>query len=217
MKKTLLFFAIMFFANCLQSCTSENDATEIPNPVKLELKGLNDFSRNFVLEMYNNTYQSGSYDTEKEKEILIKCAYNSVGIDVAPAFNNPITRSSINDCLENYRDEFSEQQYAIIKELTMLENPTIEDIISLKKKAYQLKETEQDKILFIFNAIESVATGFENGLLNTPQTRGHALGCNLATGAVGACAGFLAGCMGGPVAAYLVSWSVSAVLSTYAC
>lgn len=220
MKKTLLFLAIMSAACFLNSCTSENDATETPSVVTSQskkLKELNDFSHNFVLEMHNNVFQNGNYDIEKEKEILVKCAYNSTRIDVTSAFNNAITRSENNNCLEIHRAELSEQQYAIIKELTMLEKPTIVDIINLKKKVYQLKENEQDKVLFIFDAIESVVTGFENGLLDMPQTRSHALGCNLATGAVGACAGFLAGCMGGPIAAYVVSWSVSAVLSTYAC
>ncbi|MCC8185950.1 MAG: hypothetical protein LIP08_00155 [Bacteroides sp.] len=73
------------------------------------------------------------------------------------------------------------------------------------------------KNLFIFDAIEAIDTGFTYGMLDyVPQTRGN-FGCNLATEAVGACAGFLASCIAGPVAGVVVSTVSSAYLSSKAC
>ncbi|MCC8185949.1 MAG: hypothetical protein LIP08_00150 [Bacteroides sp.] len=154
MNKIIILLISLCAIFCLYNCTSADDlythsvseSSDLPEETHL----LTTFVYNSVAEMYTSAYENGELNPEKEKEILIQCAYDATGIDITPVFQTYNTRNNISEnSLEHYKNELSKDQYTLLEELISIKSPTIDEILSLKQKVYTINKNEQEKFIYL--------------------------------------------------------------------
>lgn len=232
------FVSIISFTSCDQtdnpinqntSCNSDGEITNKSTDNESTTDAiwlLKDYSLFITKGIYNNAYekQYGNIDYEAAKNVMLSYAFTESAIDLSPCFELTYTRTSGNDLDKELKEQLTNNQYTLLKELISKEKLTDKDLEDIRKKTLTLEKSEQELILYILDASQAIIDGVMSGISEvTTLTRANEsskFACNLAAGAVGAVTGFLAGCLSGPAAGIVgpvVSTTVGAYISTKAC